>query len=42
MKFGVGKGKIFHMEKVNFKIIYEMMNTEMIFSSQSKTCEGVL
>lgn len=34
MKFGGGKGKFFHMARVNFEVIYEIMNVEVIFSSQ--------
>ena len=36
MKFGAGKGKLLHMGRVNFKVLYEMMNAEMIFSSQKQ------
>lgn len=40
MKFGVGKDKIFHMAKVNFKVIYEMITAEMFFSSQKQYLWG--
>lgn len=41
MKFGVGKGQIFHMKTVNFGVIYEMRKAEMILAVRRKIC-GVI
>lgn len=41
MKFGVGKGQIFHMKTVNFDVIYEMRKAEMILAVRRKIC-GVI